>query len=177
MKGIVFTEFFEMVERRSGYKTVDQLIQEVPHSHNGVYTAIGNYPHEELVAFVIHYCRLTSTPIEQVLREFGHHMLGVFSSAYPQFFDRCPDVLSFLESVDSYIHLEVLKLYPDAQLPRFDTRRIGLESIEMTHRSDRGMSALAYGLIEQAMHHYGQIGQIETTDHPEHTVFRISLNA
>jgi hypothetical protein len=35
------------------------------------------------------------------------------------------DALDFLERVDKVIHVEVLKLYPDAMLPRFDTTRDG----------------------------------------------------
>lgn len=174
---MVFTEFFEWVEQESGYEWVDRLLREVPSQSHGAYTAIGNYPHTELVEFVLHYSAASARPVDLVLKGFGAHMLGVFARFYPQFFDRCPNVMAFLESVDDYIHIEVLKLYPDAQLPRFETTKISNRSLEMVYRSDRGMASLAFGLIEEALRHYGQQGTIGSVSFDDRTVFSIELNS
>jgi hypothetical protein len=50
MKGIVFTEFIEMVEQRFGYEIVDELLTETELPSGGAYTAIGTYSHHEIVA-------------------------------------------------------------------------------------------------------------------------------
>jgi PleD family two-component response regulator len=40
MKGIVFTEFLEMVENRFSEHTVDQLIEQVDLPSKGIYTSV-----------------------------------------------------------------------------------------------------------------------------------------
>ena len=177
MKGVVFTEFFEWVESENDYEWVDRLLLEVPSQSGGAYTAVGNYPHEELVQYVVQYSRASRQPVEDVLKGFGAHMLGVFARFYPQFFDRCADVMEFLESVDDYIHIEVMKLYPDAQLPGFETTRLSESELEMVYRSERGMAPLACGLIEEALRHYDQAGAVESQAFEDRTVFRIRLNS
>ncbi len=48
MKGIVFTNFFEMVEEKIGFELVDQLIEGTELATGGAYTTIGTYDHKEL---------------------------------------------------------------------------------------------------------------------------------
>ncbi|MEO0814052.1 MAG: heme NO-binding domain-containing protein, partial [Myxococcota bacterium] len=45
MKGIVFTEFLEMVEDRFGFEAVDRLVTASGSDNDGVYTAVGTYDH------------------------------------------------------------------------------------------------------------------------------------
>ena len=40
MKGIVFTEFLDMVEKEFGYETVDHIIENSELSSNGIYTCL-----------------------------------------------------------------------------------------------------------------------------------------
>ena len=63
MKGIVFTEFLEMVEDRFSLDMVDDLIDDCDLPSGGVYTAVGTYSHEEIVALVsaYHNVALSST--------------------------------------------------------------------------------------------------------------------
>ena len=41
MKGLVFTEFLEMVESKWGLATVDRVIQGAALPNNGAYTSVG----------------------------------------------------------------------------------------------------------------------------------------
>ena len=50
MKGIVFTEFLDLVEAKFGYEVVDHIIQESKLPNEGAYTGVGTYPHGEMVA-------------------------------------------------------------------------------------------------------------------------------
>lgn len=43
MKGVVFTEFIEMVEGRFGLAMVDRIIEAAQLPSSGVYTAVGTY--------------------------------------------------------------------------------------------------------------------------------------
>jgi Haem-NO-binding len=51
------------------------------------------------------------------LRSFGKHLFGRFVCNYPQFFGGINSALTFLANIEGYIHVEVRKLYPDAELP------------------------------------------------------------
>ena len=45
MKGIVFTEFLEMVEDKFSADMVDDIIDDCDLASGGAYTAVGTYPH------------------------------------------------------------------------------------------------------------------------------------
>ena len=46
MKGIVFTEFFELVEDKFGLEVVQQIIDECKLESEGIYTSVGTYSHK-----------------------------------------------------------------------------------------------------------------------------------
>lgn len=161
MKGIVFTEFLEMVEEKFGYETVDELLTENDLPSGGVYTAIGTYSHAEMVTLVSHLHRKTEIPLPQLLYVFGQHLFQTFTKAYGHFFEGVDGAFAFLESIEEYIHVEVRKLYPDAELPKFETQRIGDNTLEMIYRSDRRMADLAAGLIASSLEHFGEKATIE----------------
>ena len=150
MKGIVFTEFFEMVEQTFGYEMVDTIIYKSELESEGVYTSIGTYPHSEIVQLLTQLSIATKIDPEILLKEFGKYIFSTFLNSYPQFFERAKNTFEFLTSIDNHIHVEVLKLYPDANLPKFDTF-IENDSMIMIYKSERMMSSLALGLIENTI--------------------------
>jgi hypothetical protein len=155
MKGIVFTEFFEMVEQTYGYEMINTLIETTELESGGVYTSVGTYDHSEIVNLVVNLSKQTNTDIEVLLHAFGRYIFDTFLKSYPVFFENASNSFEFLSSIDNYIHVEVLKLYPDATLPRFSTEVIDGKMI-MIYKSERSMSALAMGLIEKTLEHYGE---------------------
>ena len=131
MKGIVFTELLEMIEQKHSYELVDQLIEQAALPSGGTYTAVGTYSADELNKLVQLYCEETNTSPSVLLADFGHHLFVVFTKSYPIFFDTCSTAFQLLESIEQTIHVNVLKLYPDAELPRFITKRLDENSLEM----------------------------------------------
>lgn len=65
-----------------------------------------------------------------------------------------PDALTFLSGIEDIIHAQVIKLYPDAQLPKFDCLREG-NQLTMIYHSDRHLADLAEGLIMGCGQHFG----------------------
>lgn len=63
MKGIVFTEFIEMVEEVYSPEMVDILLDSVTLSSKGAYTSVGTYDHHELVVLVAELSKRTGTEI------------------------------------------------------------------------------------------------------------------
>lgn len=154
MKGIVFTEFFEMVEEKFGFEMSNQLVEETNLPSGGVYTSVGTYSHHEIVSLVVKLSEKTEIEIPKLLNVFGHHLFKVFFKAYSQFFEGVNGCFTFLKNVDRYIHVEVLKLYPDAQLPKFEIEEDSENKLVLIYTSMRKMSDLAEGLMEGAAIHF-----------------------
>ncbi len=155
MKGIVFTEFLEMVSTAFSEDMVDDILDDAKPASGGAYTAVGTYPHQEIVAMVGALSQRSGVPVPDLVHAFGKYLFGRFHIIYPGFFDGVGDALDFLERIESVVHVEVLKLYPDAELPRFETSRDGADVLQMIYRSPRRMGDLAAGLIEGCLAHYG----------------------
>jgi Haem-NO-binding len=154
MKGIVFTEFMEMVENRFSADVLDDIIDAAELPNGGAYTSVGTYDHGELVRMVVALSNKTGVPVPDLVKAFGLYMFGRFHALYPGFFQGVPDALTFLSGIENIIHAEVIKLYPDAQLPKFQCKRLG-EGLEMLYLSPRHFEDLAHGLIEGAIAHWG----------------------
>lgn len=147
MKGIVFTEFLEMVEDHFSLDMVDDLIDDCDLPSGGVYTAVGTYSHEEIVALVSALSQRSSIPISQLLKVFGEHLFGQFAKNYSVFFANVTNALDFLHGIEDVIHAEVKKLYPDAQLPRFYTEEYQANKLVLIYQSNRHFEDLAEGLM------------------------------
>ncbi|MFZ4635582.1 MAG: heme NO-binding domain-containing protein [Saprospiraceae bacterium] len=161
MKGVVFTEFFDLVEEKFGYEMVDKIIGESQLESGGVYTSVGTYDHREMGQLVGRLSQHSGVQQSDLLKAFGHHLFGVFQKNYGIFFQNASTAFDFLSGIEHYIHVEVKKLYPDAELPRFDVVRDGDQRMEMVYRSERSMSDLALGLIEATLLHYKEEADIE----------------
>ncbi|WP_035054573.1 heme NO-binding domain-containing protein [Andreprevotia chitinilytica] len=178
MLGMVFTEFVEMVESTYSPELADEMLVAANLPHGGAYTAVGYYPHDEIIRLVVTLSQLTGTPVETLVQAFGRHLLRVFVRAYPSFFTSKKDIFELLASVDAEIHREVRKLYPDAQLPRFEVLQRDARSMTLTYRSPRSMEALAMGLMEGVAEHFGTpvtISQEKAPPPDTATVFKLEL--
>ncbi len=160
MKGIVFTEFLEMVETAFGPDVADRVITGSNLPTGGVYTSVGTYDHAELVTMVVRLSALTAAPVPDLIRTFGEHLFGRFVTLFPRFFVGVTSAFDFLAAIESYIHPEVRKLYPDATLPRFEPVRFTGPDLDrrmdLIYRSSRPFADLAEGLIRGCAAHFGQ---------------------
>ena len=161
MKGIVFTEFLDMVEEKFGYDIVDHILTSSDLQSGGIYTAVGTYHHSEIVQLLTNLSIKTELDPGLLLKTFGEYLFDTFLAQYPQFFSAHDRAFKFLESIDSHIHVEVKKLYPEATLPKFTTIQNEEGKLIMIYQSERKMAALAEGLIEKSMAHYNEEGKIE----------------
>lgn len=156
MKGIVFTEFLDMVESAYSADLVDDIIEDADLDSGGVYTAVATYPHQEMVALVTALCQRTGLGMPDALKGFGHYLFGRFHALYPQFFQDVSDSFAFLSGIEGIIHAQVLKLYPDAELPRFHIERHDARNLIIRYESVRHFEDLAEGLINACAEHFGE---------------------
>lgn len=156
MKGIVFTEFLELVEDTFGLETVEEIIEKSDLASKGAYTSIGTYEFSEMLALVSNLSEKTSMTIDELLHVYGLHFFSVIERDYPQILATYNNAMELLSSVESHIHVEVRKIYPDAELPRFEVAEQTGTSLTLIYYSSRSMYAFGLGLMEKAFEHYGK---------------------
>ena len=164
MKGIVFTEFFEMVENAYGYEIVDKLISENELPSGGVYTSVGTYDHGEMVKLLTGLSNHSGQDIPSLLKSFALYFFDVLKNGYPHFLEAAGNAFDFLESIETYIHVEVRKLYPDAELPTFETQTVDNNTLEMIYSSERKMADFAEGLLIRSLEYYGEDAELSRTN-------------
>jgi Haem-NO-binding len=163
MKGLVFREFLDMVEQRFSPEAADRMIAASGVASGGAYTSVGTYHHSEMVQLVTALAAQTGRPVAGLMRTFGHHLAQRFAALYPSFFAAKPTMFDFLASVDAEIHVEVRKLYPDAELPRFEVRGRDDDGMTLVYFSSRHLGDLAHGLIEGVALHYGEHVHVQSS--------------
>lgn len=164
MKGLLFTEFMDMVEEVFSDEILDEIIDQADLPNNGAYTTVGTYDHEEIVRMVVTLSEKTTTPVPELLEAFGQYLLVQFIKGDPQFFDEAKDAFDFLSNIDGYIHVEVLKLYPDAQLPKFYHQQHSDKHLSTYYLSSRHFEDLAIGLIKGTLAHYEVPGRVTKSE-------------
>ncbi|MGB0744214.1 MAG: heme NO-binding domain-containing protein [Opitutales bacterium] len=176
MKGMVFTHFLDMVEEKFGIDMVDTIIEESEVPSGGAYTSVGTYPHTEMVALLQSLEQQLSVPISQLLKVYGEHLFGILASGYPALVDDCKSSKDLLRKLDGVIHVEVQKLYPDAELPKFKAIDLPDGKLEMHYLSDRHMEDLAEGLLTGCLSHFNETASIERTPLGEAIKFTIDYS-
>ncbi len=164
MKGMVFVELLRMAEDALGEATVDAVLEEVPLSTGGAYSTVGNYPCGELMTLVRAFSTRSGASTDELQRLFGHWMLKRFAAAHPTFFATKCDALQMLEAIEGEVHVEVLKLYPDAELPSFATERLPDGVLRLVYRSPRPLVPFCHGLVEACLEHFGQSADLTLVD-------------
>ena len=163
MKGIVFSEFIEMVESDIGIDVADRMIAGASVSNDGAYTSVGTYDHAELIRLIVSLSKETSSPISELVKAFGKHLFNRLRELYPQFFEGVNSAIEFLPMVETYIHVEVRKLYPDAELPTFECEQVDGD-FRMSYRSNRPFADLAEGMILACVEHFQDALEVNRED-------------
>ncbi len=164
MKGIVFREFIDMVESQFSLEIADAIISASKLSTLGAYTAVGTYPHEEMVDLVSNLSRETGMAVPDLLRHFGRHLFQRFAVVHPEHVLGHASAFALLQQLDGNIHVEVRKLYNDAELPSFTYEEVDENSMVFIYSSHRQLADFAHGLIEGCITHFGEPMQINRED-------------
>lgn len=164
MKGIMFTEFLDMVEARHGLATMHRVIAAAGLPNAGAYTSVGSYDHAELLRLAAALAAETGASEAELMRDFADTVFALFARRHGALMAHSAGCFDFLGSIDSYIHVEVRKLYPDAELPVFRYPERDARRLVMEYRSPRPMAAFAEGLVRAAIRHFGEPLRLEVED-------------
>lgn len=160
MKGVVFTEFLQLVEDKYGLEIVDNIIEKSQLPSKGVYTAVGTYNFSEMLTLLTHLSEHAKLSIDQLLQVYAEHFFCVLASSYPGLIQKYKDPIDMLASIENHIHVEVLKIYPDAELPTFEILEKTNRSLIMIYRSSRAMYYFGLGLMNKTFEHFNSRAEI-----------------
>jgi len=167
MKGIVFNEFYSLVDDAFGATVTEKIIEDADLPNDGAYTGVGNYDAAEMVRLVKCLHAETDIPVADLLKTFGKHLLASFRVGHATYFESCSDTFEFVRSVEGQIHVDVRKLYPDAELPSLQATQVSDGELSLIYRSSRRMADLAEGLLWGAIDHYGEAIDISRAELPD----------
>ena len=155
MKGVVFTQFIELVEEKFGFDTVDEMIEKTE-GVSGVYTQAGNYPAQELLALVGTLSQITGVSVADLAFAYGEYLFPVLITIYEEPIKRYNSTFEFIAHVDQVVHPEVKKLYPDADLPEFETVSQTDDELKVIYKSNKPLMPFAKGLMIGCSKHYNE---------------------
>lgn len=168
MKGVVFCEFIEMVESQFGDEVVDEMLNtDLP--SKGHYTSVGTYHFSEMITLTQRLSEQLNTPVADLLHAFGEYLYPRLVVAYPHITEQLhEDPFQMLMQLDRYIHVEVAKLYPDAQLPAFTHQVISDNELHLFYTSCRPMAKFAEGMLSGCAKAHDNSFHVELATADEH---------
>ncbi|MCL5128195.1 MULTISPECIES: heme NO-binding domain-containing protein [unclassified Algibacter] len=161
MKGIVFTEFLDLVEDKFGLEMVDRIITSSTLDSEGVYTAVGTYSFSEMLQLLQHLSENTGISIDNLLLVYAEHFFSVIEKSYPGLLATYKDPIEMISSVENHIHVEVRKIYPDAELPTFEVVEKTENSLILIYKSSRAMHHFGLGLMNKTFEHFNSTAKID----------------
>ncbi|KAB7883061.1 heme NO-binding domain-containing protein [Poseidonibacter ostreae] len=156
MKGLVFTELLEYVEDNFGFDMADKIIEDANLANDGAFTQAGNYPFEELVKLLAALSKESNIEIPKLLEIFGEHMFTRLISLNPQLKNNFESSLDLISKVDNIIHPEVEKLYPGADLPKFNLINRSENKVVIDYISSKHLEPFAIGLMKGSAKNFNE---------------------
>ncbi|WP_026933739.1 heme NO-binding domain-containing protein [Christiangramia echinicola] len=161
MKGIVFTEFLEMVEQEFGLEVVDKIITASQLPSEGIYTSVGTYDFFEMQNLLGNLSAETGIPINDLIYAYGLYFFQALTKHHRDIFNLYTSPIAMLASIENHIHVQVRKIYPGAELPTFKVLNQQEDFLEMMYFSERSMYMFAKALMEKTFEHYHENSKIE----------------
>lgn len=171
MLGIVFTSLIDMMEEKLGLEMTEQIIDEAKLQTQGSYTAVGYYDPGELFKIVTLLSNHTGADVAVLVQGFGEYLFEKLADTHPHAVAGKTSVIQILSQLDSHIHVEVKKLYPDADLPTFKTIEESAKHIKLLYSSKNHLEPFANGLIVGASRYFDEQVSVEIEPETEDSSF------
>lgn len=161
MKGIIFTEFLELVEKKFGLAMVDKIINQSELDTGGAYTSVGTYEFGEMLQLISHLSNNTDIAVDDLLLVYAEHLFAALIKSHPNLVEHYKDPVDVLASIENHIHVEVQKIYPEAQLPTFELEERTDTKMVMVYKSDKALYMLGKGLMLETFKLFNETAKIE----------------
>lgn len=163
MKGIIFNIFEQFICENWSVETYEAVFARCPLKTKEPYVGPLSYPDSDLAVILSKTCEMLDIELDEGLKRFGAFAFEKLQAKYPELVSEHAGARNFLMTIDSVIHTEIKKLYPDAQTPRFTYLDLSDTQLVMNYQSKRQMCALVEGLIQGVAKHFNTEIQCEHT--------------
>jgi hypothetical protein len=161
MKGIIFTEFLDLVEEKFGLEMVDKIINQSDLKSEGIYTSVGTYEFNEMLQLISHLSKNTDISVDDLLMVYAEHLFAALVKTYPNLVSHYQNPMDLIASIENHIHVEVKKIYPDAQLPTFTLEERTETKMILVYKSERALYMLGKGLMLETFKLFNVPAQID----------------
>ena len=161
MKGFIFTNFLDFVEKNKGLEMVDSMISDCDLPSDGIYSAFLSYEYNELVTLLTYVSKKTNIKQEVLLEEFGRFVFPYLIGKHSYIVKEYSNPIDLLAGIENHIHIEVKKLYEDAELPTFSVAEKTKTSLSLIYTSSRGLTYFAIGLMKETLDFFKVKGKID----------------
>jgi len=163
MKGIILSEFVEYIEEQLGDSAAQKIIDSSGVESEGAYSRVGQYDYQELIKLLTQAVAQTETEASVLLEGFSDHLFKVFKRDYSVFFEGVESAAQMLSQIDNHIHVEVYKLYPDAELPSFSYIKEN-NIMTLSYSSPRPLASVAQSLVGACLKYFGDQEKLISSD-------------
>ena len=179
MKGFIFTNFIDFVEKSNGLDMVDQMLEECDLASEGVYSAFNSYEFDELVTHLTYVSKKTDISPQILLETFGRFVFPYLIGKHSYIIEKYSNAIDLIAGIENHIHIEVKKLYEDAELPTFNVVEKKEDSLTIIYTSTRGLTYFAIGLMKETLQFFkvkGTIDMVENYNNDGSVKFHIQLH-
>jgi hypothetical protein len=160
MKGFIFTNFIEFVETNHGLEMVDEMITNCNLPSEGIYSSFSNYDFDELVSLLTYVSQKTNVNPEILLEKFGAFVFPYLIGKHSYIIENFDNPIDLIGGIENHIHIEVRKLYNDADLPTFRVVEKSTKKLTIIYNSSKGLTYFAIGLIKETLNHFKVNGTV-----------------
>ena len=161
MKGFIFTNFLDFVEKNKGLEMVDSMISDCDLPSEGIYSAFLSYEYNELVTLLTYVSKKTNIKQEVLLEEFGKFVFPYLIVKHSYIIKEYSNPLDLIAGIENHIHIEVKKLYEDVELPTFSVVEKTENSLILIYTSSRGLTYFAIGLMKETLDFFNVKGKVD----------------
>ena len=154
MKGVVFNMLEEFVIETTDEETFEEILDECSFITKEPFVGPGTYPDEDLLELVSKTIAKLDLPLPDALKAFGKWSFPKLAEKVPGWLTDYDHPKKFLLTVEEIVHVEVRKLYKDADPPRFDFEDPGPDQLVINYQSGRQLYDFMDGLIEGVAEHF-----------------------
>lgn len=148
MHGLFFTTLMDYLEQDFGLEVVDAAVRASNPASAAAYTAVSDYPHQELFSIITAAAsRLGRDPAE-LLQQYGRRVFQALLQKHPGAVADAGDTLEFIATVDRHVHAEVQRRYPGARVPALTVSRASAGGGTVEYRSHRPLADVAAGMLQ-----------------------------
>jgi hypothetical protein len=179
MKGFIFTNFVDFVETSLGLEMVDEMITNCNLPSEGIYSSFSNYDFDELVSLLTYVSKKTNVNPEILLEKFGIFVFPYLIGKHSYIIENYDNAIDLIGGIENHIHIEVKKLYNDADLPTFRVVEKTEKKLSIIYTSSKGLTYFAIGLIKETLNHFKVNGTVtidKSFDAKKGVKFNIELN-